>query len=157
MMFNAKEVLLNRQGDPFREPKAGEKPKVDQRTGANLGFEESQKRDVRYGDVAMGALDSTLEGDEKHLREAPDRWVRAVMRREEISRAIAAALNSGDGLVDLEKTEVDLLKDRLAVYGLRMGIAMVGPVMTVLERQPAELARKANGVDRHADGQQPAA
>lgn len=150
MLFHASAVLMNRQGDAFREPKVGERPKTDPRTGTNLGFEEIQKRDVRHGDVAVAALDSTLEGDEKHMREAPDKWVRSVMRRETIARTIAEAM-SGDGWATLSDEQRDLLQDRLAIYAVRMSVAMVGPVMSALDRPPAAKAL-ANGRDRdHAD------
>ena len=152
MLFHASAVLKNRQDDAFREPKAGERPKIHPTTGASLGFDDAQMRDVRHGDVAMGALDSTFDTDTKAMQAAPGNWVRAVMRREAISSAISKAMGEdGDEFAELEHDQVEVLRDRLAEFSLRMGLAMVGPVLSALENPPKERDAPqlhANGVDR---------
>lgn len=130
MLFHASAPLLNRHGDPFREAKVGEKP----RDGA---FEPSQMRDLRHGDIAMLALDTQLEGDDKAIKEDPAKWVKAVMKREAISSAIAAAMK-GDGWATLKDGQEELLIDRLALLVPRAGVGMVGQVITALQNPPDE-------------------
>jgi len=137
MLFHAGAPLSNRHGEPFREPKANEKPRLDPKTGApQRNFDDDQLRPVRYGDVALVALDTTLDGDEKLSKEDTTKWVRMVMRREGVASKIAEAMKDGDGWVTLKDADRDLLIERLGLSALRLGIAMVGPVMGVLESPP---------------------
>lgn len=143
MLFHASAPLLTRHGDPFREAKPGEKPNREGK------FEDSQMRELRHGDVAMLALDTALEGDDKVMKDDLAKWVRAVMRREAISRAISTAMLTGDGWTTLQPEQAELLIDRLALLVPRTGVGMVGQVMLVLEKPPAErpepTTSKANG------------
>jgi hypothetical protein len=139
MHFHAGKTRTDRRGQAIREPKPGAKPNLDEK-GNPLPWGEDQLRE----DVALLALDSTLHRDEDEMKKSPAEWVRAVMRREEVSKPIAAAITSGDGWVDLEKTECQMLKDHLAKLVIVHGLRTVGPVLEALEHPPQERpARKA--------------
>lgn len=158
MLFNASAILENRHGKPFREPKDGEKPKLDPKTGQPTGFDDTQMRDIRHGDIALVALDSALEGDDKLMKDDPTKWVKAVMKREDISRAIAAAMKDGDGWATLKNEQKETLLDRLALCAPRLGLAMTGPVMAVLEAPPeAKPAPDHAGKPNGTASEQPAA
>lgn len=150
MLFNAGAVLENRAGEPFREPKPGEKPKIHPVTGAPH-FDDDQFKNLRYGDIALNALDNAVEGDEKLLKESADKWVKAIMKREAISARISAALK-GDGWVNLKEEQKDMLVERLGLSAIRLGLALVGPVMDVLENPPEE---KTEAASVHLNGSAP--
>lgn len=146
MLFHASATLTDRHGDPFREPKPSERP--DPKTG----FADEQLRVLRHGDIALSALDAAVEGDEKLMKDDPPKWVKAIIRRDEVSRIISEAMN-GDGWAKINEEQRDLMVDRLALCALRLNVAMVGPVMHALrhppENRPAALA-KPNGRGRPA-------
>lgn len=159
MLFHASQVLTDRRGKPMREPKPGERQKRDEKTNEPLGFDEHQLRDVTHGDIAMLALDSTLHGDDDEMKKDPAKWVKAVMRREKISTAIAKAINEGDGWVELDVSQRDnqrdLLMDRLALLVTHSGLRTVGPVLEALENPTKERPAKkgkSNGKAAEANG-----
>ena len=131
MLFHAAEILTDRRGTAFQEPKPKAKPQ------ANGTFADADMREVSYGDMAMAALDASLETDKKEMEADPAKWVRAVMKRETISGKIQAGL-TGDGWVDLSDEQRDLVCDRLAQITGRTTLAMVGPVIAVLQNPPKE-------------------
>lgn len=137
MLFHASAPLLTRHGDPFREAKVGERQPRDPRTNEPLPFAADQMRDLRHGDVAMLALDSALEGDDKAMKDDAAKWVKLVMKREAISSAISEAMKV-DGWTTLKDEQAELLIDRLALLVPRAGVGMVGQVMAVLQNPPAE-------------------
>ena len=143
MLFHASKTLKDRRGQPMREAKAGEKRKTAEKTGLPLDWADDQLRDLTHGDVAMLALDSTLHGDEDDMRKNPAEWVKSVLLREDISRPISEALTSGDGWVEIDVAQRNLLKDRLAKLVVLHGLRTVGPVLEALANPPKERPRKA--------------
>lgn len=139
MYFNTKAVLEDRKGNPFREPKDNEKPTlaVNLQTGLPTQYADEQMRTVSHGDMAMMALDSTFEADEKSLKEAPDKWVKAVMYREQMCQLIKAAIK-GDGWVKLTPEQRDEIVRRLGWLVQRNTLTTTGQVMFALESAPEE-------------------
>ena len=154
MLFNAKAVLTNRRGKAMRDAKPDAKPTPGQPLG------DDDLCDVLHGHICINALDNNLPGDEKALKDKPTEWVRNVTARDEISRALAAAMEDGaDGWVSLKQKQIDLLIERLSMLAAppppgqpaplgRNAVAVVGPIIHALENppekkpepQPAELA-----------------
>lgn len=154
MLFHAGAVLTNRHGEPYREPKANAKPRVDD-SGNAVGYADDDMRVVTHGAIAMMALDGSVPSDEKSAKDEPAKWVKAVMKREEMSSLIVDALKA-DGWVELRDEQAELIQERLAQFALKMNVTMVGPVISALEHPPKEKDRteakatKANGFAEEA-------
>ena len=135
MLFHAAAVVTNRRGKAMRDPKPGAKPN-------GPSFDDSDMVDVTYGQIAVLALDTALPGDDKAVKDKPDQWVRQVMRRDEISRAIVAATqDGGDGWVNLKEDQINLLKERVALLLQqapfeRTGVVVAGQIIGALENPP---------------------
>jgi hypothetical protein len=142
MLFHAGKVLVDRRGQPVRQPKPNEKPRRDEKTNEIVGFDDDQLRDTTHAEVALQALDSTLHGDEDEMKKDPAKWVKAVNRREEISRPIAESVTTGDGWVEIDVAQRDLLEERLAKLVVLQGLRMVGPVLEALKNPPKERPKK---------------
>lgn len=144
MLFNASALVKTRLGDSFKEPKPDVKPKLDE-MGRPLPLLDEQMRELRYGDVVINALDSNLQGDEEKMKEDVAKWVKAVMKREEIAKIIVDAMER-DGWAKLSEAQQTICMDRLSVLVSRHGLGLIGPVMYVLEHPPED--RKTNGLDK---------
>lgn len=144
ILFHAGKVLKDRNREVVREGKPGAKAIRWDTNGQPTDYAEEDKRDAVHGYVAIMALDSTLKSDQKELEGEPGKWVKAVRKREKIAEKIVAALNEGDGWVELDDDHRDVLVDRLAHCAVHMSNANIGPVVEALLEPPQK--RPASGL-----------
>jgi hypothetical protein len=165
MLFHASAILKDREGKPYRDPKPGEEAKTHRMLPNGQmapHYEDSQKRDMLFGHLAIQALDATIGSDSKDMQADPAKWVSKIMEREETASAIRAALD-GDGWVDLKKDQRDMVAERLAqtVTMINLGNAAIGQVVWALQhpaakKPEAKPAAVANGHAALANDAEPA-
>lgn len=158
VLFKACDVLKRRDGRVFRDPKPGEEPHYRTLPGgeSQAYYEDKQRKDVRAGDIAVIALDSTLPSDKKEMEKDASKWVRAVKKRAELAEAITAALNDMTE-VELIDTDRDIIAERIgecvAIGAYAAGNAIAGPVVFALmeaPKKPQPAAAKKNGATEEA-------
>lgn len=131
--FHAAAPLKDRNGITQKQAKPEAKPSKLATPTSAAEYEDEDMREAVHADPCLMALDSPLGSDKKAFDGDPAKWVKAVMRREEIADAIREAVD-GDGWVEMDDGDRDLLMDRLAECALHMTNANLGPVLRALKR-----------------------
>jgi hypothetical protein len=133
-IFDVTTKLYDRAtGVPLKEVKVGSKPAFDPKTNS-MFYADSDMVEITHGQIAMVALDTTLESDKKDMESDPSKWVRSVMKRESISARISTAIKESK-TVEFSEEEIDIIVDRLAQITLKLSLTMTGPVITALKKQ----------------------
>ena len=104
MKFDTAKLLVDRLGKPVWEPEIGIDGKIEM-----VDEDNAKMRNVTHGDVAVRAIDATVDEEDRKLS-------REVIHK----RNILATRIMGGGVVELSKMEANLICDRVCVFGAQV-------------------------------------